>query len=591
MARWTLPIQPNSLVAILSTIAKSSVLIPLAECIGQLKWTYFERPAATRLDHMQAFDEASRGPWGAMIFLWKIRGTAALASGGAFITILMLGFEPFTQQVIEQRIQHTVLSNFTGYVIAATTYNATALVPATNEMRIPNDVHFALTSGILGSVVDQKFNMPNNTGCQTMECRFRDYTSLAVCATCENQDVDLHKDSESCWWGVEDPTKAASYLQNNFHFFQNHSEFRSFALNASRELRWRRNCTIDYPGYPSFKLTFERFYSEQNRVQFTLTHGAGNLLGPSYFVMGESMLSWYHGSNFTLLSGNFASESTSHGVLSSCDATGRGDGKDVPFAAFAHSSCFRTMSNPRDMESINHFGEISGILTRCRSSLCVQRYENVTLTPVGHNVKKITDIPLKAKHGGNMTQDLRLNTQYWATADKADYEIQFDDDNLKALFAQSAEALRSSSVYNRLKRFQSTENGTWVEFHKRIATVLTQVVQNPTNPSAVRIPGEAYGPEVFIRVNWPWFIMPSFAVLASTVFLLLTMYQSSQKPYLFKNSIMAVLYHGLDQSQDISAMGMYLKRKETYHDIIDCSRNVMVTLKKNEEGCLKLKRE
>ena len=44
MRDWKLPIQPNSLIAVSSTIAKSALLVPLAECIGQLKWIYFHTP-------------------------------------------------------------------------------------------------------------------------------------------------------------------------------------------------------------------------------------------------------------------------------------------------------------------------------------------------------------------------------------------------------------------------------------------------------------------------------------------------------------------------------------------------------------------
>ncbi|OAL47235.1 hypothetical protein IQ07DRAFT_478058, partial [Pyrenochaeta sp. DS3sAY3a] len=64
MRRWTLPIQPNSLVAVFSTIAKSALLVPLSECIGQLKWTFFDTPKMKPLDRLHAFDKASRGPWG-----------------------------------------------------------------------------------------------------------------------------------------------------------------------------------------------------------------------------------------------------------------------------------------------------------------------------------------------------------------------------------------------------------------------------------------------------------------------------------------------------------------------------------------------
>jgi hypothetical protein len=64
---WKMPIQPNSLVAIFSTVGKSALLCAVSEGLGQLKWLYFEEPRA--LSQMENFDQASRGPWGAFTFL------------------------------------------------------------------------------------------------------------------------------------------------------------------------------------------------------------------------------------------------------------------------------------------------------------------------------------------------------------------------------------------------------------------------------------------------------------------------------------------------------------------------------------------
>ncbi|KAJ4299107.1 hypothetical protein N0V90_004351 [Kalmusia sp. IMI 367209] len=50
-------IRPNALVAIFSTVAKSALLFPLAECLGQLKWEYFERRARP-VNQLQSFDNA-----------------------------------------------------------------------------------------------------------------------------------------------------------------------------------------------------------------------------------------------------------------------------------------------------------------------------------------------------------------------------------------------------------------------------------------------------------------------------------------------------------------------------------------------------
>lgn len=77
-----------------STVAKSVLLVPVAECLSELKGNYFEKPSV--LSQMQVFDDTSRGPWGALKLLWTTRVTELLASAGAFLTLIMLLFEPFT---------------------------------------------------------------------------------------------------------------------------------------------------------------------------------------------------------------------------------------------------------------------------------------------------------------------------------------------------------------------------------------------------------------------------------------------------------------------------------------------------------------
>lgn len=120
LTEWKLPIQPSSLIAVFSTIAKSALLVPVAECISQLKWIYFENP--TRLSQLQTFDDASRGPWGSLMFLTQAH-TTSMASIGALITLLALAFEPFAQQVIEFPSRNAVLTNLTGSVASSNAWS------------------------------------------------------------------------------------------------------------------------------------------------------------------------------------------------------------------------------------------------------------------------------------------------------------------------------------------------------------------------------------------------------------------------------------------------------------------------------------
>ena len=79
-------IQPNTLASILMTIAKAALLLPVAERISQLKWIYFQEQAR-RLDHVDLFDRASRGPFGALQLLWGLKYHEGGTLGLSFMKI------------------------------------------------------------------------------------------------------------------------------------------------------------------------------------------------------------------------------------------------------------------------------------------------------------------------------------------------------------------------------------------------------------------------------------------------------------------------------------------------------------------------
>ena len=89
----------NTVIAILSTLSRTALLVPVTSCISQLKWIHLvssPRP----LREFQVFDDASRGPWGALELIWRLHVKTKLASWGSLIIILTLAMGPFTQQLL-----------------------------------------------------------------------------------------------------------------------------------------------------------------------------------------------------------------------------------------------------------------------------------------------------------------------------------------------------------------------------------------------------------------------------------------------------------------------------------------------------------
>lgn len=71
--RWPLGITLNAYIAILSGIAKFTLAVPVDSLIGQLKWHWMAQRPRPLLD-FERFDDASRGPWGALMLLICTRG-------------------------------------------------------------------------------------------------------------------------------------------------------------------------------------------------------------------------------------------------------------------------------------------------------------------------------------------------------------------------------------------------------------------------------------------------------------------------------------------------------------------------------------
>lgn len=122
----------NTIASLLGTGIKTTLLLVVSSALSQLKWLWFHQ-RERELQDMQVFDEASRGPWGAMVLL-KTSGIS-MASLGALIVLFLLAFDPFIQQLITtpQR-QISTLANST-VVKRAFTFNQSGIFLIVGQQR------------------------------------------------------------------------------------------------------------------------------------------------------------------------------------------------------------------------------------------------------------------------------------------------------------------------------------------------------------------------------------------------------------------------------------------------------------------------
>jgi hypothetical protein len=116
--QWSLMISPNAVISFIAALAKSSCILVLAEVIGQLRWIRFTHQPCELNDLQvriwlnitldilcglklrQIYDEASRGPWGALKLILRSRNAALLASCASLLTVAALLIDPFSQLVL-----------------------------------------------------------------------------------------------------------------------------------------------------------------------------------------------------------------------------------------------------------------------------------------------------------------------------------------------------------------------------------------------------------------------------------------------------------------------------------------------------------
>ncbi|KAJ2979845.1 hypothetical protein NUW58_g7097 [Xylaria curta] len=96
--KWKAPLSINTVVAILTTASKTALMHSVGSAIGQIKWVDYQA-APQKLSNFEIYDECSRGPGGAVRALFQLPRSILVL--GALVTLLGLGVDPFTQQVVQ----------------------------------------------------------------------------------------------------------------------------------------------------------------------------------------------------------------------------------------------------------------------------------------------------------------------------------------------------------------------------------------------------------------------------------------------------------------------------------------------------------
>ncbi|KAF5596557.1 hypothetical protein FPCIR_3963 [Fusarium pseudocircinatum] len=183
---WPYDISLNTIIAILSTFMRASMLLVVAELIGQMGWNAVQKPRpVTDLHH---FNNASRGILGALKLFWNVppRLTSIIA---ALVIIISPAITPFAQQSVStvpcaRTVEGAQASlPITHYVPAGNSSFKTAAA----SIELSGDMKVAMMNGLVNP-------MGKDTAiaatCSTGNCTFPansqgiTHSSVAMCSAC-----------------------------------------------------------------------------------------------------------------------------------------------------------------------------------------------------------------------------------------------------------------------------------------------------------------------------------------------------------------------------------------------------------------------
>ncbi|KAH0367392.1 hypothetical protein KCU65_g4775, partial [Aureobasidium melanogenum] len=184
LTSWHLSISLNAVVSILIVTTKAALIYATACCLGQLKWHHFQHSLHARsLYDLKTFDEASKGPLGAVKLIFRLRRISFVAWFGGAIVVAAVFMEVFGQQVL-------------GFVNRSVVVEAaTAAFPVTQHLSSQNSwyLDYTMMSGLQELLLAAIFKGDATPAfeCSTANCTWPSSATLGICSQC----VDVTKTS------------------------------------------------------------------------------------------------------------------------------------------------------------------------------------------------------------------------------------------------------------------------------------------------------------------------------------------------------------------------------------------------------------
>ncbi|KAL9041872.1 MAG: hypothetical protein Q9214_003960 [Letrouitia sp. 1 TL-2023] len=472
LQKWHSGLTLNTLINVVSQIAQTAVIVPVAASISQLKWIWFHKKKA--IGDMKPFDEASRGPISSIMLILK-HPSWYLVWLGAVNTTLILLLGPFAQQSVSLPLQNQSQAPGTALMpikVQYQSFSSSQSLPVQNggtldfNTIIPQ-LQIAAVDGLLTLGADPSAVPPVSGTCVTGNCTFPDYSSLAICSSAEDVTSTLivdcprgyPKTESGCTYLVPDLQQAPTWRQDNF-------TTHGGSLGATL---WIGASQTRQDGFPSGPGTLVDFYVLYYDDIGALASDSGKNVTATVVALRGSLNLCVKTHHTTVINGITTTDVTNNQTDLKWQSASTSQGRVISATA-ADSQNYSLQENTRD-------------------------YFNAYLSAA----------TFYGEYFGGVPRDPNLNT---ATSDAARALAD-------AIYTDDPSAVKGlDGVRSLLANVETSMSNAL-----RLA---------PYTPSATAS-GTSSSMEVYISVNFGWLVIPILSIVFSFVFLLLVMFETRKK--------------------------------------------------------------
>ncbi|KAL3305581.1 hypothetical protein RB213_008350 [Colletotrichum asianum] len=173
----------NTIIAILSTTLRAATAFIATEVIGQSKWDWLETPRPLR--HVEHLDNAGRGAWGSIKFLFFV-SKPTLATIGALLMMTSYVIDPFSQQLAKTYPCNIAYEDTASIAIARRVNGYTHI----DRPPMWAAAMSGLIYGVAENIQSQLFQCPSGNCTFPMRAGIS-HTSVGMCSSCTDVTSDL----------------------------------------------------------------------------------------------------------------------------------------------------------------------------------------------------------------------------------------------------------------------------------------------------------------------------------------------------------------------------------------------------------------